>query len=400
MSPTGVSELHPTLTRLILEWVAIFAGLALLAGVLRIAEQFPLSAWISWFFAAPAALVACNYCSVRLVRWWSSRRSTTCRHIIIGATDVGMELARRVGRDGAFGQFLGFFDFRDRARLPELSAEQWGGACTNVADFVRRNHVEAIYIALPISTAPRISELMRELQDTTASIYFVPNVFAFELVQPRCFEIQGIPALALCETPFRGMPALRKRAVDLLLGSLLLLLSGPLMIAVAIAVKVSSQGPVLFKQRRYGLNGEEISVYKFRSMRVCEDSDAIRQATRNDDRVTRVGRLLRRTSLDELPQILNVLEGKMSIVGPRPHAVAHNEQYRRLISGYMIRHKVRPGITGWAQVNGLRGETDTVEKMRRRIEYDLDYLNNWSLWLDIKILLRTLWIVIRDEHAY
>jgi putative colanic acid biosynthesis UDP-glucose lipid carrier transferase len=241
---------------------------------------------------------------------------------------------------------------------------------------------------------------MRELHDTTASIYFLPDVFGFALVQPRCLEIQGIPALALCDTPFRGMPALRKRAVDLLLGTLLLVVSGPLLIATAIAVKLSSPGPALFKQRRYGLNGEEISVYKFRSMRVCEDHAAIKQATRNDDRVTRVGRFLRRTSLDELPQIFNVLEGKMSIVGPRPHAVAHNEQYRRLISGYMIRHKVRPGITGWAQVNGLRGETDDLEKMRRRIEYDIYYLNNWSLWLDLKILLRTLWIVIRDEHAY
>ena len=172
------------------------------------------------------------------------------------------------------------------------------------------------------------------------------------------------------------------------------------MIGIAIAVKLNSPGPVLFRQRRYGLNGDEIYIYKFRSMRVCEDNDEVVQATRDDQRVTRVGRFLRRTSMDELPQIFNVLQGKMSIVGPRPHAVAHNEQYRRLISGYMIRHKVRPGITGWAQVNGLRGETDTVEKMRARIEYDIEYLSNWSLWLDIKIMLRTALIVLRDDHAY
>jgi putative colanic acid biosynthesis UDP-glucose lipid carrier transferase len=400
LGPSGALELRPTFSRLILEWVSIYAVLAFLAVALHLVNQFPLSAWISWFFVAPAALLVCNYCSVWLARWWTVHRSSTGRHIIIGATEVGLELARRVGCDRSFGHFMGFFDFRDRNRLPELTAAQWGGTCTEVADFIRHNAIESIYIALPISSAPRIAQLMRELHDTTASIYFLPDVFGFALVQPRCLEIQGIPALALCDTPFRGMPALRKRAVDLLLGTLLLVVSGPLLIATAIAVKLSSPGPALFKQRRYGLNGEEISVYKFRSMRVCEDHATIKQATRNDDRVTRIGRFLRRTSLDELPQILNVLEGKMSIVGPRPHAVAHNEQYRRLISGYMIRHKVRPGITGWAQVNGLRGETDDLEKMRRRIEYDIYYLNNWSLWLDLKILLRTLWIVIRDEHAY
>ena len=228
----------------------------------------------------------------------------------------------------------------------------------------------------------------------------MPNLFAFDLVQPHCLEIHGIPALALCDTPIRGMPGLRKRAIDLIFGTLMLALTAPLMIGIAIALKLSSPGPVLFRQRRYGLNGDEIYIYKFRSMRVCEDNDEVVQATRDDQRVTRVGRFLRRTSMDELPQIFNVLEGKMSIVGPRPHAVAHNEQYRRLISGYMIRHKVRPGITGWAQVNGLRGETDTVEKMRARIEYDIEYLSNWSLWLDVKIMLRTALIILRDEHAY
>ena len=295
---------------------------------------------------------------------------------------------------------MGFFDFRDRGRLPPLAPEQWAGSCAGVADFVRRHGVDAIYIALPISTAPRISNLLRDLRDTTASIYFVPNLFAFDLVQPHCLEIHGIPALALCDTPFRGMPGLRKRAMDLIFGTLMLALTAPLMIGIAIAVKLSSPGPVLFRQRRYGLNGDEIYIYKFRSMRVCEDNDEVVQATRDDQRVTRVGRFLRRTSMDELPQIFNVLQGKMSIVGPRPHAVAHNEQYRRLISGYMIRHKVRPGITGWAQVNGLRGETDTVEKMRARIEYDIEYLSNWSLWLDIKIMLRTALIILRDDHAY
>jgi putative colanic acid biosynthesis UDP-glucose lipid carrier transferase len=282
-----------------------------------------------------------------------------------------------------------------------LAPEQWAGTCREVADFVRRNAVDAIYIALPISTAPRIAELLEKLRDTTASIYFVPaNIFEFDLVQPRCVEIHGIPALAVCETPHLGMSGLRKRAMDAVLSLLALVFAGPLMLAIAALVKFSSPGPVIFKQRRYGLNGEEMFVYKFRSMTVCEDGPSVTQATRNDQRFTRIGRILRRTSLDELPQIFNVLQGKMSFVGPRPHAVAHNEMYRKLISGYMVRHKVRPGITGWAQVNGLRGETETLDKMRRRIEFDIDYMNHWSIWLDLKILFRTLLIVLRDSQAY
>jgi putative colanic acid biosysnthesis UDP-glucose lipid carrier transferase len=179
-----------------------------------------------------------------------------------------------------------------------------------------------------------------------------------------------------------------------------LILTWPVLLALALAIKQSSPGPILFKQRRYGLNGEEILIYKFRSMTVCEDGSEVAQATQRDCRVTPLGAFLRRTSLDEVPQILNVLEGKMSFVGPRPHAVAHNEVYRKLINGYMIRHKVRPGITGWAQVNGLRGETSTVDKMRRRVQYDLDYLKNWSLWLDVKIIARTALMVVNDRNAY
>jgi putative colanic acid biosynthesis UDP-glucose lipid carrier transferase len=196
------------------------------------------------------------------------------------------------------------------------------------------------------------------------------------------------------------MDAVMKRVTDVIIASFALLLLGPLMLMIGLAVKLTSAGPVLFRQRRYGLNGEEIMVYKFRSMTVCEDGAVVSQATKDDRRVTRLGRILRSTSLDELPQLLNVLEGKMSVVGPRPHAVAHNELYRKLISGYMIRHKVRPGITGLAQVNGLRGETETVEKMRERVRYDLEYLSHWSPWLDIKIICRTIWVIARDQNAY
>jgi putative colanic acid biosynthesis UDP-glucose lipid carrier transferase len=243
-------------------------------------------------------------------------------------------------------------------------------------------------------------KLMDELRDTTASVYFVPDIFVFDLMRAQLAEIDGIPVLAVCETPFSGMNGVLKRASDIVFASILIAFLWPVMLAIAAGVRMSSPGPIIFKQRRYGLYGEQILVYKFRTMSVCEDRGSVTQATRDDPRVTPLGRFLRRTSLDELPQLFNVLFGSMSLVGPRPHAVAHNEEYRKLIDGYMLRHKVRPGITGWAQVNGFRGETESLEKMKRRVEYDLHYLRNWSLALDISILLRTARLVLRDTNAY
>ena len=191
-----------------------------------------------------------------------------------------------------------------------------------------------------------------------------------------------------------------KRTLDILLSAVGIVVLSPLFLAVAVWIKLDSPGPVLFRQHRYGLDGERILVYKFRSMTVCENGDQITQAQANDRRVTPLGAFLRRTSLDELPQFINVLQGRMSIVGPRPHAVAHNEMYRKLIKGYMIRHKVKPGITGLAQVNGARGETDTVEKMEVRIRYDLEYLRHWSLRLDLMIIAKTILVAFRDPNAY
>jgi putative colanic acid biosysnthesis UDP-glucose lipid carrier transferase len=247
---------------------------------------------------------------------------------------------------------------------------------------------------------PRILKLLDELCDTTASIYFTPDIFLFDLIQARMDTVGDMPVVAVCETPFYGLSGLIKRASDLALASVILLMVSPLMLAIAIGVKLTSPGPVLFRQRRYGVDGREIVIYKFRTMSVLEDADVIRQATRDDRRVTAFGAFLRRNSLDELPQFINVLQGRMSVVGPRPHAVAHNELYRKLIKSYMIRHKVKPGITGLAQVHGLRGETDTLEKMKERIEYDLAYLRNWSLRLDLQIVWKTIFVVLRKQNAY
>jgi len=384
------------IARLLGELALVTMLLLFIGASLDLKGMFPAEVLLSWFGATLVILLITDLLGARV----AAHFAVPHRHIIIGANDVGLELARRSAEHGDSNNFLGYFDFRNPDRLPLQARDRFLGACKDVAAFVQRHAVNAIYIAIPMSNAERIVNLVHEFRDTTASIYFVPDMFAFDLVQPRCVEFNGIPLLSVCDTPFHGMNAVYKRAMDLFLVSTSLLFACPLMLVVALAVKLSSPGPILFKQRRYGLHGEEILVYKFRSMTVCEDGANVKQAERSDLRVTAVGRFLRRTSLDELPQLFNVLEGKMSFVGPRPHAVVHNELYRKLISGYMIRHKVRPGMTGWAQVHGLRGETTTVEQMRLRAQYDVDYLRHWSVWLDAKILLRTALIVIRGHNAH
>jgi len=389
------SRLHTTYSRILVEWSLVIAILLFLGFTFKVSATFSRLVMVSWFVATPIALLAAHGLRLRAHSMLAAHHGP--RYIIVGANNVGFELFRRLPQKG----FLGFFDFRSADRVSQvLDPDKLAGHCKDIASYARTHGVTAIYIALPLSNVPRIGVMIRELRDTTASIYFLPDVFAFDMIQGRLVDLNGMPAISVCDTPFHGMDAVLKRTMDIFLTGLALLVAAPVMALLAVAVKATSRGPVLFRQRRYGLNGELINVYKFRSMTVCEDGKVVTQATRNDARITRLGKFLRRTSLDELPQLLNVLQGKMSLVGPRPHAIAHNEMYRKLISGYMIRHKVRPGITGWAQVNGLRGETDTVEKMSARVKFDIDYLNSWSPWLDLKILLRTVMLVVRDDKAY
>jgi putative colanic acid biosynthesis UDP-glucose lipid carrier transferase len=274
------------------------------------------------------------------------------------------------------------------------------GRLSDLAGFAKEHGIDVIFIALPMRHIKRVLDLLDDLRDTTASIYYVPDIFVFDLIQARSSELNGIPVVAMCETPFYGYRGLTKRLIDVGVSIAFLVLASPLLLAIALLVKLSSPGPVVFRQRRYGLDGQEIMVYKFRTMFVTEDGGQIRQASRTDSRITPVGRFLRRYSLDELPQFINVLQGRMSLVGPRPHAVAHNEQYRTLIKGYMVRHKVRPGITGLAQINGARGETSTLEAMEARIKLDLEYLRGWSPALDLKILALTFIKIFSDDKAY
>jgi putative colanic acid biosynthesis UDP-glucose lipid carrier transferase len=228
----------------------------------------------------------------------------------------------------------------------------------------------------------------------------LPDKFTAALLNSRYLEIADYPVLCLFDAPLSLHSAFIKRLEDLFFSSIILILIAPLLIGISLAIKLTSKGPILFKQTRHGLRGEKFEVWKFRTMSVCENGTKITQAKRNDHRVTKVGAFLRRTSLDELPQFFNVLQGHMSIVGPRPHAVAHNEEYRRIIPGYMLRHLMKPGITGWAQVNGWRGETDTIYKMQKRVELDMEYIHRWSLGLDIKIIFVTAFKTLYDKNAY
>jgi putative colanic acid biosynthesis UDP-glucose lipid carrier transferase len=386
----------------------IFRWLLLLGVLLAIGyvtksplEAYPRRVFLTWAAATPVALILATLAMQEAMRRFLINAFDSRSAVVAGYNESSLTLARRVKNNpGMRLEVAGFFDDRSSDRLGMEPDAKLVGTLSDLGQFVKQNRTDVIFIALPLRHIKRVMNLLDDLRDTTASIYYVPDIFVFDLIQARSGEIHGIPVVAMCETPFYGYRGVAKRLTDVGLSVLILLLLLPLLAFVAFMVKVSSPGPIIFKQRRYGLDGLEIAVYKFRTMRVTEDGAQIRQASRADSRITRIGGVLRRTSLDELPQLINVLQGRMSLVGPRPHAVAHNEEYRKLIKGYMVRHKVLPGITGLAQVNGCRGETAQLEEMEARVNFDLDYLRHWSPMLDIKIILLTVIKVFRDDKAY
>ncbi len=358
----------------------------------------------SWMVVAPAALVAGRAMMHGLLQELYRHGWHTRPCAVFGINSLGVQIAENLRRNPEHGMTLtGFYDDRPSDRtntIPEELGTRRGGLEQLVQD-ARDGLVQVVYITLPMRAESRIQrDLLDQLADTTASVYIVPDFLVFELLHGRWTDVGGLPAVSIFESPVYGVDGMLKRALDLVGAIVALAILGLPMVCIALAVKLTSPGPVFFRQRRYGLDGREVYVWKFRSMSVCEDGTAVKQATKGDSRVTPLGRILRKTSLDELPQLFNVLVGNMSLVGPRPHATAHNEQYRKLILGYMLRHKVKPGITGLAQVNGFRGETDTLEKMQGRLELDHEYIRTWSIWLDIKILFKTLWVVWRQPTAY
>jgi putative colanic acid biosynthesis UDP-glucose lipid carrier transferase len=378
----------------------------LLLGVGLITQQnaaYTYESKLIWIVGTPAAMVAARIVLRKVQQRLRARGLNIRSYAICGVNELGVQLARNINVAPELGlRLAGFYDDRPVDRVGELPSQI--GACVGDIDELvhraRRGIIDTVYITFPMRAEDRIRSVLAKLADTTASVYIVPDFFVFELLHARWTNINGLPAVSVFENPLHGVEALAKRTADLVFGSLILVAAAVPMMIIAAAIKLTSRGPVFFRQRRYGLDGRQILVWKFRSMSCCDDGSQVRQATRNDNRVTAVGRVLRRTSLDELPQLFNVVSGSMSLVGPRPHANAHNEQYRSQIDGYMLRHKVKPGITGLAQVSGHRGETETLEKMEKRVACDHQYIREWSFWMDLKILAKTAGVVLKQRNAY
>ncbi len=383
-------------------WMGIFFALILVNYLTKSGGDFSRVVMMTWFISTPFALmIASLLCRFMLLRLYSSREMTRTA-IFIGFSEDAQQLAEAISHAKLMGiTSLGYFDNRSGARGAPTTLKNLG-TLAQARDWILQHPVDIVFIGLFNTRSHELIPVVDALQDSVASIYFVPESHLFGMAQIQQAEIAGVPVLIAYETPFLGVARVVKRLFDIVFSSLILLGLSPLMVALAIGVKLSSPGPVFFRQKRYGIGGIEIDVLKFRSMRddIKDSAGEVKQATADDARITPFGHFIRKTSLDELPQFLNVLKGSMSIVGPRPHATQHNELYRKQIRGYMLRHKVKPGITGWAQVNGLRGETSTLDKMEKRIEYDLYYIRNWSLKQDFIIVLRTIGLIFKDRNAY
>jgi putative colanic acid biosynthesis UDP-glucose lipid carrier transferase len=388
------------LLHIAMRWIAICAGIAMvlyLSGMHVALNDGPL---VAWFLMTPVVLWSGAIGVRSALHYVGANHVQSRTAVIIGINEQGLLLSAMIQQQPLLRiTLLGFFENR-RARRLGQALPRLLGRVGEAAEFISKHGINLVYITLPISLSPDLAQLLKALRDTVASVYFVPDLHALDNIQARVDVVHGIPMIAVYESPFFGVRPLAKRATDLALSGCALFLLSPVLIAVAIGIKATSKGPIIFRQRRYGLDGREIMVRKFRSMTVTEDGVSnYTQVSRTDHRVTPFGAFIRRTSLDELPQLFNVLEGSMSLVGPRPHAIAVNEHYRALIPSYMLRHKVKPGITGWAQVNGFRGGDD-IGTMTKRIEFDLEYLKNWSISFDLRILIQTLQVVWSDRHAY
>jgi len=398
------SPMFDEAAHILISWLGAFT--LLISGLYFYKPNYSYSAQVMelWLPLAPFSMILLHTIQRGCLSYLRIHGINTRTYAIFGANPLGLRLKTGLSAMPWLGyEFVGFFDERAENENRRLGREQIGelaGGFEGMLEKAKNGEIDHIYITLPLRAEKRISLFVQQLADSTVSVNIVPDFFTFNLIQSRWTNVQGIPIVSVFDTPFDAVDGIVKRIEDLALCTIILPLIALPMLLIAIAIKLTSPGPVIFRQYRYGIKGEKIEVWKFRSMTVCENGDSIKQATQNDSRITPFGAFLRRTSLDELPQFINVLQGAMSVVGPRPHAIAHNEYYRKQIQGYMLRHKVKPGITGQAQINGCRGETDTLDKMEARIHHDLEYIKQWSLWLDIKIVFLTVFKGFISKQAY
>jgi putative colanic acid biosynthesis UDP-glucose lipid carrier transferase len=401
--PWRVERFRVEIRTVFLAWSMTVAALVLIGFATKTSTTYSRVVSFGWFATAPLVLSAWRLLVRSVLRGLRASGFNTRQVAILGATEAARGLFKEITDRPWMGFHVkGVYDDRApdrRADISDIDCPLLGGLNELVAA-CRSGAIDVVYVALPPRAEPRIAQIARELADTTASVHLIADYFQYQPTGSQMSAIGRVPLISLHSTPFDGVNSWLKRLEDIVLGSMILAVIAIPMLIIAIMLKVSSRGPIFFVQRRYGLNGKEIKVLKFRTMTVSEDGPNVVQAQKNDKRVTKLGGILRRTSLDELPQFLQVLAGQMSIVGPRPHAVAHNELYRGLIPGYMLRHKVKPGVTGWAQVNGWRGETPDVSWMKKRVEYDLDYISRWTVLWDIKIVLMTIFGRKSSENAF
>lgn len=392
------------LRALVLSVATVMAAMIVISAVLH-NTSFYSRAWFAiWSALATAILFIYKRILILCLRALRERGWNRKRLVIFGAGSLGRMVADHLVHSPWSEYEIDCFLDDDPHKVGEtyrdLPIRQAGGL--KLDRYLRENDIQEIWLALPLRAEERMREVLNELRHSTAFIRFVPNIFQLKLLFGQNLpSVAGVPVLDINTSPMSGLNVVVKRIEDFVLASVIIVLVSPLMLLIAIAIKLDSKGPAIFKQERHGWDGRVIKVYKFRSMQMHREADGqMTQATKGDARITKVGQFLRRTSLDELPQFFNVLQGRMSVVGPRPHAVVMNEFYKDKVDFYFQRHKVKPGITGLAQVNGLRGETDTLEKMERRIELDLDYIQRWSVWLDLKIVFLTVFKGFVDKNAY
>lgn len=383
-------------------WCMVVVVIIMFLFVFKISAVYS-RIWLgTWAVLGLFFIIASRVSVYLFLQYQRKKRRNIRKVIIIGAGDLAQRVKEQIDVSPWTGYVIGaFFDDDPKMKGKFFDKIEVKGSIDEVENFVLSNTVDEVWLALPLRAEERMKELLYALRHQTINIKLIPDIFGFSILNHSMTEIAGLPAVNLSDTPMGGANRVIKELEDRLLAFTILLLICPVVLFIAAAIKLTSPGPILFKQRRHGWDGRVINIYKFRTMnKHTEGKDYITQASKNDERVTVLGSFLRKTSLDELPQFYNVLQGRMSIVGPRPHAIAHNEQYKNQVNQYMLRHMVKPGITGWAQVNGLRGETDTLNKMKKRVEYDLYYIENWSLWFDLKIIYLTIFKGFINKNAY
>lgn len=401
----ALSNVPGQMGRIVLGWTAVVAVLLLAAFAAKVSNNFPRGWAILWYFWSLGLFIGVRFAAFGVLTRWIETGKLTRDVAIVGAGPHGRRLIQHLrAREGSDWRIIGVWDERATRPIDPIDGIPVRGTVDDLIAYARQHPVDQIVVALPWAAEIRVMTILKKLWELPIDIRLAPDMIGFRLAHCSYSDLGQVPVLNVFDRPLSEEKLVLKRLEDLVLGALLLTVFSPVMLLTAIAIKLDSKGPVLFRQTRYGFNNQKIAVWKFRSMYVDDCRDiAPTQVTAEDPRVTRVGRFIRRTSIDELPQLFNVLSGVMSVVGPRPHPVgtrAENVLFEEAVAEYTARHRVKPGLTGWAQVNGWRGETDTIEKIRRRVDHDLYYIEHWSLFLDIKIVLMTVLAVLRGKNAY